>query len=130
LLFDTTLLIDAERGDASLDDVVADEDDVAMAAVTLAELEVGVRLASGRRRRARREYVDAVAATIPVVAYDAGTAAIHAGLLAVVREQGRPRGAHDLIIAATAAHTDRTVVTADPSGFADLPGVVVLTHRS
>jgi tRNA(fMet)-specific endonuclease VapC len=42
-----------------------------------------------------------------------------------VRRAGRPRGAHDLIIAATAVATGRIVVTADGDGFADLPGVSV-----
>jgi tRNA(fMet)-specific endonuclease VapC len=48
-------------------------------------------------------------------------------LLTAVRRAGRPRGAHDLIIAATALATARTVVSADLTGFDDLPGVVVRT---
>ena len=52
-----------------------------------------------------------------------------AELLAVVRTQGRPRGAHDLLIAATARSTGRTVLTADTTAFADLPGVEVRSHR-
>ena len=35
------------------------------------------------------------------------------------------RGAHDLIIAATARATGRTIVTLDRRGFADLPRVRV-----
>jgi predicted nucleic acid-binding protein len=42
---------------------------------------------------------------------------------------GRPRGAHDLIIAATARATRRMVVTADTSAFADLTEVHVQAHR-
>jgi tRNA(fMet)-specific endonuclease VapC len=53
----------------------------------------------------------------------------HAALLVSVREQGRPRGAHDLIIAATARTFDRTVVSADGRSFVDLPGVEVRSHR-
>jgi len=49
----------------------------------------------------------------------------HATLLAYARRSGRPRGAHDLIIAATALSRARTVVTADPEGFDGLPGVRV-----
>ena len=41
LLFDTTFLIDAERTGDELDDVIDDDDDVAIAAVTIAELRVG-----------------------------------------------------------------------------------------
>ena len=49
----------------------------------------------------------------------------HAELLAHVRGQGRVRGAHDLLIAATARTRTRTVVTADAAGFDGLPGVRV-----
>jgi tRNA(fMet)-specific endonuclease VapC len=41
LLLDTTFLIDAERGGVDLDDAIADDDDVAISAVTVAELIVG-----------------------------------------------------------------------------------------
>jgi tRNA(fMet)-specific endonuclease VapC len=129
LLLDTTFLIDVERGAASLDDAIGDDDDVAIAAVTVAELRVGVHLADGRRATQRSAFVDAVASGIPVLGYDAAVAEVHAGLLAHARRQGRPRGAHDLIIAATASAAERAVLTADPSGFDDLPGVVVLHHR-
>ena len=46
LLLDTTFLVDAERAGDDLDDLIADEDDVAVAAITIAELRVGVELAT------------------------------------------------------------------------------------
>jgi tRNA(fMet)-specific endonuclease VapC len=54
---------------------------------------------------------------------------MHARLLVAARKAGRLRGAHNLIIAATAVASDRTVVTADPTGFEGLPGVELLRHR-
>jgi tRNA(fMet)-specific endonuclease VapC len=129
LLLDTTFLIDAERSDATLDELVQDADDVAIAAITVAELLVGVNLATARRRPKRKSFVDAIMAVLPIIAYDTDVAVSHAELLAAVRRAGRPRGAHDLMIAATARATNRTVVTADPSAFEDLPGVTMLTHR-
>jgi len=54
---------------------------------------------------------------------------VHAELLVHVRHQGRPRVAHDLIIAATARAASRTVLSADHTAFADLLGVNVQTHR-
>jgi tRNA(fMet)-specific endonuclease VapC len=86
---------------------------------------VGVELADKRRRERRSSYVERVLTEIPVEAYDLDVARTHAVLLAHARRSGRPRGAHDLIIAATAAATNRTLVTADPTGFEDLPGVIV-----
>ena len=38
---------------------------------------------------------------------------------------GRPRGSHELIIAAIARARRRTVLTRDTAGFVDLPGVDV-----
>jgi tRNA(fMet)-specific endonuclease VapC len=125
LLFDTTFLIDAERTGDALDDVIDDNDDVAIAAVTIAELRVGALIATGERKLARSAYVDDVVATIPVLHYDVEVGEAHAELLLDIRSQGTPRGAHDLIIAATARAFDRTVISADRTAFRDLPGVEV-----
>jgi tRNA(fMet)-specific endonuclease VapC len=105
--------------------LIGDEDDVAIAAVTAAELLVGVELADARRRRSRGDYVERVLAEVPVENYDLDVARTHAVLLAHARRSGRPRGAHDLIIAATAVTTNRVLVTADPAAFEELPGVSV-----
>ncbi|HEX6237598.1 MAG TPA: PIN domain-containing protein [Acidimicrobiales bacterium] len=129
LLLDTTFLIDAERSGEELNGAFADDDDVAIAAATLAEIRVGALLARGRRSAARAAFVDDVAATVPIVGYDTDVAEAHAVLLAAVRRQGRPRGAHDLIIAATARATRRTVITADSDAFAELPGVAARSHQ-
>lgn len=129
LLLDTTFLIDTERSDAQLDNAIDDADDVAMAEITVAELLVGVRLASGRRRSQRQRFVDDVCEIIPILTYDRSVAAEHAELLVAVKRAGRPRGAHDLIIAATARASKRTVVSADLTAFTDLPGVTVFDHR-
>jgi tRNA(fMet)-specific endonuclease VapC len=128
LLVDTTFLVDAERGGDNLDQFIGDDDDVAVAAITIAELQVGVLLAEERYRSARQTFVDDVLASLPVIDYDLTVAAAHAALLAEVRRQGRPRGAHDLIIAATARVSRRAVITADATAFVDLIGVEVRSH--
>ena len=51
-------------------------------------------------------------------------------LLADTHRADRACGAHDLIIAATARATNRTVVTADPKGFEGLSGVSIATYGS
>lgn len=129
LLLDTTFLIDAERSDQELAKLISDEDETAVAAITVAELLVGVELASTGRREARQSFVNALVDSIGVLDYDLKVAAAHAALLAHVRTSGRPRGAHDLIIAATARANNRTIISADRSAFSDLPGVAVLNHR-
>ncbi len=130
LLLDTTFLIDAERSQADLDDLIGDDDDIAIAAITVAELLVGVQLASARHRKRRTDYVDAIIGTVTITPYDSTVAAHHAELLVAVRKAGTPRGAHDLIIAATARAYARTVVTADLGAFTDLPGLTVIGHRA
>ncbi len=100
-----------------------------MAAITIAELLVGVELADGAHRAARQQLVEDVKDTIPVVDYDSTVATSHARLLVATRRQGKPRGAHDLIIAATASATQREVVSTDPSAWRDLPGIKLRLHR-
>jgi tRNA(fMet)-specific endonuclease VapC len=129
VLLDTTFLIDAERDSGDLDAVLDDEDDVALAAITVAELLVGVELASPSHRDRRQAFVEDVVTSLPVIPYDLGVAQEHAFLLTAVKRAGRPRGAHDLLIAATARATQRAVVTADANAFDDLPGVEVRSHR-
>lgn len=125
MLLDTNVLIEAERTSIDLDALIADDDEPAVAAITIAELGVGVEMATGRRRRARSEFLDDLVDNLPIIQYDLGVARAHTDLLVAVRTLGRPRGAHDLIIAATALATGRIVVTSDRHGFDDLPGVEV-----
>jgi tRNA(fMet)-specific endonuclease VapC len=129
LLFDTTFLIDTERTADALETAVGDDDDVAIAAITVAELRVGVTLATERNRAGRLAFLEEVLQAIPVLDYDQAVAEVHAELLVHVRARGRPRGAHDLIIAATAKASGRAVVSADESAFVDLPGLQVRNHR-
>ncbi|HVT00542.1 MAG TPA: PIN domain-containing protein [Solirubrobacterales bacterium] len=123
LILDTTVLVDAERGGDSLAEAIDDDDDVAIAAITVAELKVGVQMARGRRREKRERFLAAVLDVVSVEPYDLDAADAHAVLLAHVRRAGTPRGAHDLIIAATARARGRQVVSSDQRGFAGLPGV-------
>ncbi|MFC0865009.1 PIN domain-containing protein [Sphaerimonospora cavernae] len=124
LILDTGVLIAAERGRGSLDEVIGDDDDVAIAAITVAELLVGVEMADEVRRPQRQAFVDEVLALIPVEEYTTDVARVHARLMAHVRRLGKTRGAYDLLIAATAAATARIVITMDASAaFDDLPGV-------
>jgi tRNA(fMet)-specific endonuclease VapC len=113
LLLDIGILVAFERGKLIIDTVIGEDDDLAIAAITVAELLAGVELAEQRNQRRRQQMVDDLLQAVPIEPYGPSTARAHARLLAHVKRAGKPRGAHDLIIAATAAATGRSVLTTD-----------------
>jgi tRNA(fMet)-specific endonuclease VapC len=123
LILDTNVLIAYER--AKLDRAALDADELAIAAVTVAEYRVGIELADTPARATdRARALIAITSAVEVLDYTEATAACYAKLIAHARRAGTPRSAHDLIIAAHAAQTSRTVLTLDAKArFADLPGV-------
>jgi tRNA(fMet)-specific endonuclease VapC len=123
LILDINVLIAYERG--KIDRGALDADELAIAAVSVAEYRVGIELADTPDRAAdRARALVAITSTVEVLDYTEATAACHARLIAHARRTGTPRGAHDLIIAAHAAQTGRTLLTFDAKArFADLPGV-------
>ena len=124
-LLDTSALISIERSRGLLDEVVLDDDEPALSAITVAELRVGVELGSGRKRQQREAFIGWVEHHVPTVPYDGEVAHAHAKLIAYCRRAGTQRSAYDLMIAATGSATGRTIVTLDRRGFADLPNVRV-----
>lgn len=126
LILDTNVLIAYERG--TIDRAAFDDDELAIASVSVAEYRVGIELADTPERAAERARALAtITSIIDVLDYTATTAAHHGRLLAHVRRFGMPRGAHDLIIAAHAAETGRTVVSTDVKArFNELPGVTAI----
>jgi tRNA(fMet)-specific endonuclease VapC len=126
LILDTNMLIAYERG--TIDRSALDEDDLAIAPVSVAEYRVGIEMADTVERAAERARALAViTSAVNVLDYTEATAAHYGRLLAHVRRSGTARGAHDLIIAAHAAETGRTVVSRDiKARFGELPGVNAL----
>lgn len=122
VIVDTGVLVSLERGRIDTD-VMPDDADVAIAVITASELLVGVELAEARHEPARSATVEAVISSFEILPFDLEVARCHATLLAHTRRTGRPRGAHDLQIAATAAATGRIVLTTDLRAFDELPGV-------
>jgi len=123
LILDTNVLIAYERG--TIDRAALDGDELAIAAVSVAEYRVGIELADTPERAAdRARALVAITSSVDVLDYSEVTAAYHARLIAHARRVGKPRGAHDLIIAAHALQSDRIILSLDANArFADLPGV-------
>ena len=126
LILDTNVLIAYERG--TIDRSALDEDELAIAAISVAEYRVGIEMADTAERAADRARALAViTSAVEVLDYTQATATHHGRLLAHVRRSGGPRGAHDLIIAAHGAETGRIILTRDAKArFSELPGVGAL----
>jgi predicted nucleic acid-binding protein len=126
LILDTNVLIAYEREE--IDRAALDDDELAIAAVSVAEYRVGIELADTAARAAdRARALAAITSVVDVLDYTESTAVQHARLIAYVRQTGTPRGAHDLVIAAHAAQTGRTILSYDAKArFADLPGVLAV----
>lgn len=123
LILDTGVLIASERDRSVLSKIITEDDDLVIAAITVAELRTGIELA-GPAQRARSDFLIRVLETLPVEPYDVTTAEAHGRLLAHVHRSGKQRGAHDLIIAATALTSRRTILTHDRNAhFDELPDV-------
>ena len=126
LILDTNVLIAYERG--TIDRSALDNDELAIAAVSVAEYRVGIEMADNAERAAERaRALTVITSVVDVLDYTPATAAQHGRLLAHVRRSGSPRGAHDLIIAAHAAETGRVILSRDARArFGDLPGVTAV----
>ena len=126
LILDTNILIAYERG--TIDRSPLDEDEIAIASVSVAEYRVGIEMADTAERAAERaRALTAITSAVDVLDYTQATAAYHGRLLAHVCRSGTTRGAHDLIIAAHAAETGRTILSRDTKArFGELPGVNAL----
>jgi len=116
LLVDTSVLISLERAQRPPLELVArlGERSASLSAVTASELLHGVHRADDAIRRGRRDrFVETVLSVFPVRPFDLDSARVHAALWADLASRGKPIGAHDLIIAATALASDLTLLTAD-----------------
>jgi predicted nucleic acid-binding protein len=126
LILDTNVVIAYER--ETIDRSALDDDELAIAAVSVAEYRVGIEMADTAERAADRARALAViTSAVEVLDYTQATATHHGRLLAHVRRTGAPRAAHDLIIAAHGAETGRIILSRDAKArFSELPGVSAL----
>jgi tRNA(fMet)-specific endonuclease VapC len=128
-LIDSSVLVAAGRGLLDLEATAAKlhEEDVAIAAITAAELLHGVHRSPSAATRGKREaFVERVLAALPVLSFDAVVARAHSRLLAQVTGAGLTVGAHDLLIASTAVAHDRRIITRDERSLGRIAGVDLL----
>jgi tRNA(fMet)-specific endonuclease VapC len=128
LLVDADVIIQAERRafDFSTWLRAHPDEEIKLAAITVAELGRSVERATGIRRARRQKYMQAVLAVFEVVPYSEKAAVEHARLWADVESAGQRMSPHDLILAATARESGATIVTFNTKRFAAVPGLTVL----
>jgi len=89
LILDTNILIAYERG--TIDRSSLDDDELAIASVSVAEYRVGIELADAASRTAERaRALVAITSAVDVLDCTQATAAHHGRLLAHVRRSGSP----------------------------------------
>jgi tRNA(fMet)-specific endonuclease VapC len=126
LLIDTSVLINAERREASLSQTLG-EDDRAISVVTASELLHGVhRTTSGTARTRRAAFVEQLLSAVEALPITMAVARIHAEIWTELKAAGNLIGAHDLWIAATALSQGMEVATANAQDFERVPGLGVV----
>ena len=125
-LIDASVLIDFERGELDIDELVRGREDVGVlcSVITASELLHGVHRATTTSRRARREaWVEAVLARIPLQDIDLRAARTHARLWAELATAGKAIGAHDLWLGSQAIAAGHVLVTVNVRDFRRIPGL-------
>lgn len=126
---DTSVLIDLERLDP---DTLPEE--LAVSAITMAELAAGPHATGDPVERARRQdRLQRVEATFHPLPFDAAAARAYGRVYASVAAAGRKargRRAVDLLIAATALASELPLYTRNPDDFAHIDGLVVRAPSS
>jgi tRNA(fMet)-specific endonuclease VapC len=102
------------------------------AAIVWHELRYGcVRLADGARKQLIEKYLDdVVAATLPLLPYDANAAAWHAEERARLEKKGRTPPFVDGMIAAVAAVHGLTLVTSNTADYQGFEGLALVDWRA
>ncbi len=127
-LIDADVIIQAQRRAIDLEAWLQShpDDEIKLAAITVAELTRSVERATGVHRDKRQKYLQAVLAVFEIVPYSEKAAVEHARLWADVEAAGQRMSPHDLILAATAKESGATIVTFNTRRFAAVPGLTVL----
>lgn len=128
LVLDTCILIRAERDNKSFNlNRLSPDEEVYISVVTVSELLMGVHRADTKARRLKRSaFVEAIINEIPIIDFGVEVARIHAEIYAILAQQGKLIGAHDLIIAATALAHGYSLLTTNQQEFKRIPGLQVL----
>jgi tRNA(fMet)-specific endonuclease VapC len=132
ILIDSSAFVALERRAESWPEELArlGGEPLAIPAIVLAELLVGVELADTPARAAKRKArINALVSRVPVVDFGSEIAPRWAELFAALHRSGGPIPSNDLMVAATALHIDFAVLVgpADEAHFRRVPDLRVET---
>jgi predicted nucleic acid-binding protein len=127
-LIDADVIIQAERSAFDFDAWLRSQpnEEVRIAAITVAELWRSVERATGVHRTRRQKFLQRVLATFEVVPYTERAAAEHARLWADVESTGQRMSPFDLMLAATARECGAVILTLNTRRFAAVQGLTVV----
>jgi tRNA(fMet)-specific endonuclease VapC len=131
IILDTDVIIRGERGTFDLNrwlDSRKDEE-IQIAAITVAELWHGVERASSAYRVERQDYIRKIVSLVKVLPYTEATAFMHARIWAALESSGTMIGSYDLIVAATALERGGAVATFNRRHFDRVRGLKVIEPR-
>ena len=124
MILDSSLLVAFERRRFDLERLLTDRSPPAIAAVTAAELLIGVERADTPERRARREtFVENFLARLPIIPFDLPQARLYAVRFAELAQRGEVIGDRDLQIAVTALSLDYDLATLNVREFQRVGGL-------
>ena len=129
LVFDSSVLIEAERGNFNLKNFLNKEctnDTLFITAVTATELLHGWEQApQGKKKDKRKEFVEYIINGYEVLSFDLAAARYHAQLWTYLKGQGLMIGAHDLLIASICLSLKHKLATLNQKEFSRVPGLIL-----
>ena len=128
IILDADVIIRAEKGAFDLSRWAASrpEDQFEIATITVAELWHGVERAVARCKAKRRQFLQTLLASFPIIPYTEQTAYEHARIWAELEASGRMIDDYDLIVAATALERGNSVATFNLRHFSQVKGLTVI----
>jgi len=131
LIIDTNVFINVENGRYEMAELAKfpDYGDVYIAAITVAELYLGVHLATNDTTRIKREiFVESIVGGVPSLPFNEEVARVYSRLYSIFLKPRNKAGSnvHDLQIAATALAYGYPVLTSNIGDFKKIPGLEVL----
>ncbi len=131
IILDTDVIIRGERGTFDLNRWLASQRDeeIQIAAITVAELWHGVERSSSAYRVERQDYIRKILSLVRILPYTETTALTHARIWAALESSGKMIGYYDLIVAATAFEHGSAVATFNQRHFTHVPGLKVIEPK-